>query len=103
MDFKVRVAKLLADGLGLKTATEIESLLEIPPDNRLGDYALPCFTFAKEMKKAPPLIAKELAAKVKPGGLIGRAEAAGPYLNLFLDKEAVMHETITTILKEKEH
>ena len=25
--------------------------LEVPPDPKLGDYALPCFTFARELKK----------------------------------------------------
>ena len=101
MDFKRRVAERLAKELDITTATELDALLETPPDSRLGDYALPCFTLAKTLRQAPPVIAQTLAAKIRPDDLIGRAQATGPYLNLFLNHEAVMHETITTILKEK--
>ena len=96
-----RIAQLLAERLGHKTPTEFAALLEVPPQNSLGDYALPCFSFAKDLKKAPPAIAQELTKKVA-GGLIARAEAVGPYLNLFLDREHVTREVLGKIFKEKE-
>ncbi len=102
MDLKAKVAGKLATELGLKTAEEFAQLLEVPPDEKLGDYALPCFPFAKELKKAPPLIAKELVGKVKRDELIERVDVAGPYLNFFLNKENLISTTITTILNEKE-
>lgn len=40
--------------------------LELPPDSKMGDFALPCFNFSKELKKAPNIIAKELANKINP-------------------------------------
>jgi arginyl-tRNA synthetase len=89
MDLKSAVAKELAEALGLKNA-EVEALLEIPPDEKLGDYALPCFAFAKELKKAPALIAQEFAARVNAtisnsrGKLLLKAEVVGSYLNLFV-------------------
>jgi len=59
--------------------------IERPPDPTLGDFAFPCFTLAKALRKAPPAIAQELAAGLEaavaatPG--FTRVQAAGPYLN----------------------
>jgi arginyl-tRNA synthetase len=94
-------AKLAAD-TGIAGKETLSELLEIPPEERLGDYALPCFPFAKELKRAPNLVAKELAAKVVPDAVIAKAEAAGSYLNLFLNRETVIRSAVTQILKEKE-
>ncbi|MCK4555735.1 MAG: arginine--tRNA ligase, partial [Candidatus Aenigmarchaeota archaeon] len=59
-----------------------EPSFEMPPESVDADLAVPCFMFAKEMKKAPAVIAKELAAKITPSkALIGKVEALGPYVN----------------------
>jgi arginyl-tRNA synthetase len=62
---------------------EVARLIETPKDPKMGDYAFPCFALAKAQKKAPPVIAKELAgalsASLPPG--FKAIEAAGPYLN----------------------
>ena len=45
MDYKNYIAsKLNIDGVSTE---EISSLIVTPPDTSLGDYALPCFKFAK--------------------------------------------------------
>lgn len=62
------------------TEAEIHNLLEVPPSPDLGDLAFPCFVLAKLLKKAPPLIAKEIAAAVDSQEIA--AEAAGAYVNL---------------------
>ena len=36
-------------------------MVEVPGDEAMGDYAFPCFKLAKTLKKAPPLIAKDIA------------------------------------------
>lgn len=79
------------------------SLLEIPPDQSMGDFAYPCFSLAKELKKAPALIAKDLVAKCTPSGVIAKIEAKGPYLNFFLDKTKIAENILQTIFKEKEN
>ncbi len=96
MDFRARLAAKLAQELPVEEGRVIE-LLEIPPDDAMGDYALPCFPFAKEAKRAPPTIAKEFAAKVTADALVAKATATGSYLNLFLDKELVVRQTVTDI------
>lgn len=68
------------------TEQEMEEWLEIPPNPEMGDYAFPCFKLAKTMRKAPPVIAKELAEKVKLTDSIDKVEANGPYINFFVKR-----------------
>ncbi len=72
---KEMLAELLEKETKLKKE-EILSLIEIPPEIRLGDFAFPCFTLAKTLKKAPVEIAKDLATaleKILPEGIISFA------------------------------
>jgi arginyl-tRNA synthetase len=78
------LAAALPPGAGL-SAAGIRDLLGRPPSAELGDLAFPCFRLAKALRKAPPVIAAELAAALAEGGPIARAVAAGPYVNLTLD------------------
>ena len=56
MDYKRYIAqRLKIDGV---TEDEIYSLITPPPDSEMGDFALPCFRFAKIFKKSPALIAE---------------------------------------------
>ena len=43
---------------------EVRQLLSVPPREDMGDYALPCFTLAKQLRKNPAAIARDLAAAV---------------------------------------
>lgn len=69
-------------------APEIEEALAIPPSLAQGDVAFPCFRLARELKRAPPQIARDLAARLTPDSLVARVVAEGPYLNLFLNRAA---------------
>ena len=79
-----------------------EICLEVPPDPKLGDYALTCFAFAKEQKKNPVDIAKELVEKIKPDEYIQEVKSTGPYLNFFINKAKLAEETIKDIAKKKD-
>lgn len=82
---------------------ESASLLETPPDQNLGDYALPCFQLAKVFKKAPNLIAEELSKQIKPKGILLKVQNVGPYVNFFLDKKEMSEQILSEIysLKQK--
>ena len=69
--------------------TQIDSMIEIPPEHKFGDFAFPCFALAKEMKKAPVEIAKELIEKFKATKILNEVKAIGPYLNFFVNKDAL--------------
>lgn len=78
-----------------------EELLQIPPNPEMGDYALPCFTLAKEHKKAPQDIAKELEKRIKPTKNIEKITANGPYLNFFINKAQYNKEIIEGKFQKK--
>jgi len=59
---------------------------EVPPDSGLGDLAFPMFGFARILKKAPALIAKDVIAAVDVKGENSSVSAAGPYINIKFDR-----------------
>lgn len=81
-------------------ASEIDSLLEIPPNPELGDYAFPCFTIAKAMNKVPVEVAHNTAAKINKEGF-EKVEAKGSYINFFLDRQKLAKLTLEQIHKSK--
>lgn len=56
-----------------------------PPSPEMGDFAFPCFTLARTLKKAPNAIASDLASKVELAAPFAEVSAAGPYLNFRVD------------------
>lgn len=73
------------------------------PKKELGDFSIPCFKLAKELKKAPPQLASELALKLEPLAAshgFTEIKALGPYLNVFQDIEKVFQMHITAIKKD---
>ena len=88
MDFKLELGKAIGAVVGME-AEEVSSWMEVPPESAMGDYAFPCFRLAKTMRKAPPMIAAELAQQVEKPDFVERVEVKGAYLNFFLDKATV--------------
>lgn len=87
----------------MSSATEMASddvvaLIETPPKPDMGDYAFPCFSLTKTFRKAPNLIAEELAGKIATGDLISEVRPTGPYLNFFIKKVNLVGETLGVIL-----
>ncbi|MDR3013319.1 MAG: arginine--tRNA ligase [Chitinispirillales bacterium] len=76
----------------------IEKAVEIPPSDDLGDYAFPCFSLSKLLRKNPAQIAAELKEKIEQSGELGkngvRTETAGGYLNFFVDKRLLAESTL---------
>jgi arginyl-tRNA synthetase len=76
---------------GLPTAAEIARWMERPPESHLGDYALPCFRFAKPLKGKPDEIARGIAALLDTKtGWISAATPAGPFLNLTVNQPKLL-------------
>ncbi|MGL4819620.1 MAG: arginine--tRNA ligase, partial [Bacilli bacterium] len=79
------------------TEERIMELLETPKYDTHGDLAFPCFELARSLRKAPPLIAKEIAENTQ-SPFFEKVEAVGPYVNVFLNREAVAKEMLEAIL-----
>ena len=80
------VVKELAACLPDLTEEQISEGIEIPKEKAMGDFAFPCFRLAKVMHKAPNLIAQEVVNQLQNSKILEKAEAVGPYVNMFLDK-----------------
>lgn len=76
--------------------------LEKPPKEIDADLAMPCFTLAKEMKKSPQDIAKEIAKSIagKKHESIKKIEASGPYVNFYAGWEKISVMVIKQVIKE---
>ena len=97
IDFK----NVIADEL--KKVTNIESVgeyIEVPANKEMGDLSLPCFKLAKEMKKAPQIIANEINENLQlPTELFSKTEVVNGYLNFFINPTAL----IKTVFEEFEN
>ena len=100
MDYKKHIAqKIAAEGL---SEEDIYAAIALPPNSEMGDYALPCFKFAKVLRKSPALIAQDIAANYPADEVIERAEAVNGYVNFTVNKSALARETIDEVLAKGE-
>ncbi|MDD7166202.1 MAG: arginine--tRNA ligase [Clostridia bacterium] len=98
MDYKKHIAEKLAS-CGIDKE-EIEAAIAVPPDNKMGDYALPCFKFAKVMRKSPVAIAEELKNMFATDDAISEVEAVNGYLNFRVNRTALVKETLEKIAEQ---
>ena len=100
IDFKKVIAQELAKVTNIEI---IEEYIEIPSNKEMGDYSLPCFKLAKEMKKAPQMIANEIKENIKiDENLIKKVEVVNGYLNFFINPTAIIKTVFEEINNKKE-
>lgn len=81
--------------------------IEVPPKEAGADLAFPCFELARQQKRNPAGIAKELelqlAAKIKSkSNLVKEVKAVGPYVNFYINYNKFSPLVLGEILKQKE-
>ncbi|HWQ29592.1 MAG TPA: arginine--tRNA ligase [Negativicutes bacterium] len=101
MDFKLEIAKKISSLVDMDS-DKIMELIEIPPQSNMGDYAFPCFQLAKVMRKSPNMITAELSGKLQGDDVLEKAEAAGGYLNFFINKKEYIKELVGEVLEKGE-
>lgn len=103
IDFTKIIAEEIAKQIGLDT-NEIKGFIEIPSNKDMGDYSFPCFKLAKELRKAPQMIATELKEKLEfDESTISKIEVVGGYLNFFVNSEAIAKSVFEEIDTKKEN
>ena len=102
MDFKQYVTDKIIEITSLERDI-VEKALEIPPEEKMGDLAFPCFALAKTMRKAPPIIANELSQEFSKDENLEKVEAVGPYLNFFFNRAKYETEVISAVKKQGEN
>ncbi len=91
---KNKIINLLSEKIESLSAEDISSMLEIPPKAELGDFAFPCFRLAKELHKAPPMIAADIASGIGETDFIDHIDVKGAYLNFYLRKDAFVKSMV---------
>lgn len=105
LNFKSEIAKKIAQIVKIE-ASELETYIEIPKDSTNGDFSFPCFRLAKELKKAPQVIASEIKEKLEleeSNDIIEKIDVIGGYLNFYINKNILIKEVLSEINKEKEN
>ena len=100
MDYKHYIAQhLVCEGISPES---IEEALTVPPDTNMGDYALPCFKFAKALRKSPVLIAEQLRDGYVTDGVIAEVSAVNGYLNFKVDRAGLARDVLARVRSERE-
>ena len=106
IDFKEEIAKSIEKIIKIDIK-EIKTNIEVPKDISMGDLAFPCFVLAKELKKNPMEIAKDLKEKLEEDNnlkdYIEKMEVAGGFLNFILNKKLVISSLLNEFEDKKEN
>ena len=106
LDFKQEIAKYIEKVVDIEK-NELEKYIEKPKDATNGDYAFPCFRLAKQLKKAPQIIAEDIKEKIESdiekSKEIEKVEIVGGYLNFYINKNLITEEVLKEISKSDEY
>lgn len=94
---KNKIIDLLDQTIEELDKEKIADILEIPPKEDMGDFAFPCFQLAKVFRKAPNMIAQEIAEKIPQSENLSKVAAIGPYVNFYVNKEIYVKEVLNKI------
>lgn len=106
MEMKTLIAQIVDAAVrtaypGVDAGINYEALLEVPPDNKLGDFAFPCFKLSKALRMGPPMIAQKLAAAIdRPE--VCTAQPVNGYLNFFLNRGNFAKDTLQKVMAAPE-
>lgn len=76
---------------------DIASLMEVPPDKAMGDYAFPCFRLSKALRMGSPQIAAKISENLRDDS-VARAQTAGGYINFFLNRVRFAKDVLSQVL-----
>lgn len=97
MDYK----KLIAEKLNIEgvTAEQLYTFIEIPPNNDMGDFALPCFKLAKVLRSSPVMIANNLASNFVCDEFVSECNAVNGYLNFKINRLGYAEKLLAQIIE----
>ena len=97
---KTQLCNHIANALPDSSTDTIAELLAVPPEPSMGDFALPCFSFAKALRKSPALIAEDIKTALLPDLTtlgVDRIETVGGYCNFFFDRTAYAKDCLSNM------
>ncbi|MBQ3291353.1 MAG: arginine--tRNA ligase [Mogibacterium sp.] len=97
VDFKDIIANEIYDeALGL-SIDDIRNLIEIPADEKMGDFAFPCFRLAKALRKAPQMIAADIAGRISGNEAFAKVENVNAYVNFFINRAYFASQVVSEV------
>lgn len=103
VNYKGIIADLISESVSDLERDEILNMIEVPVDGKMGDYAFPCFRLAKVLRKAPPMIAKDIAEKIEGNEIFAKVESVNAYVNMYISREAFAGDLVKDVLAQKEN
>ena len=107
LKIKQQISEIIADRLAAlypnaeMSAETVVSMLEYPPDDKMGDLALPCFKMSRALRCAPVKIAEQIAEGFSAEGL-ATASAVNGYLNIKIAHKYLAERVLPEILQAGE-
>ncbi len=100
--FRDQVVELISAAVPaeIRNSIDVSGLLEVPPDPQFGDYAFPTFSLARHLRRAPALIASDLAAAIPQRDWLAQVSAVGGYVNFTIDKAELARVVLRRALGE---
>ena len=83
--------------------SKLENMIEIPPNQELGDYAIPCFFLSSILKLDPHEIAIQVREEIgePPATEFEDIQVTGPYINFFVNRKSLARQTVWDIITQK--
>ena len=101
INFKEKISEELEQIINI-SKKELETYIETPKDTKNGDYSFPCFRLAKELKKAPQIIANDIKENINLENTgIEKVEVVGGFLNFFVNKKILIEEVLEWVEKQE--
>ena len=101
IDYKQEISKQISKATNINEK-EIYGYIEVPKDTKNGDFAFPCFSLAKSLRKAPPIIANELKEQLTfDSSIIENVEVIGGYLNFFVNQNNLTKNVLQKVANQE--
>ena len=103
MDFKTIIAENIASIVNIDL-NELSDFVEVPKEKSNGDFSFPCFKLAKNLKKAPQMIAEELKKSLESKAefmeLFDKVDVVNGFLNFYVSKVHLVREATEKFAKQ---
>ena len=93
-DYRSLIGEIISNEIGEMENLDVASLIEVPTDEKMGDYAFPCFRLAKEFRKAPDAIAAEIAERLQKNPMFESVENVNAYVNIKIKRTDFIKDVI---------
>lgn len=93
-NYRSLIGEIISNEIGEIENLDVASLIEVPTDEKMGDYAFHCFRLAKEFRKAPDAIAAEIAEKLQKNPMFESVENVNAYVNIKIKRTDFIKDVI---------